>query len=319
MRSLNERAWERLEAAIAEQDRLNISQKKMECGARLVDAGVNAPGGLEVGLVMAEVGMAGLGEARVEMAPLLGALWPWVVARSDHPLEACFLSQAAHWPVQVGGFRAMGSGPACLLNRELAPGRAFDFEERCDHAVLVLETRQLPDEAACLSLAAACGVEAEHLALFVAPTSSLAGSAQIAARSLETGLHKLHHLGFDLHRVVSGMGRCPIATPTGNDLISLGKTNDMVIFASSIWLAIKGATDQELSILVETLPSATSPNYGEPFLQTLKKAGGFYNTDPGLFAPAEATLFNVDSGKVFHAGQIDQARLAKVIKESDIE
>ena len=214
MTSLNERAWRRLERAIEDQERFNISIRVMECGSRLVDAGVNAAGGLDAGLVMAEVGMADLGAAQLELAALNGIYWPWVVVRSDHPLEACFLSQAAHWPVQIDAFRAMGSGPACLLNKVFDPGKNFGFEEKSECAVLVLETRQLPDEVACCSLAETCGVKPDKLAILVAPTSSLAGSVQIAARSIETGLHKLHTLGFDLCMVSGGMGRCPIAAPT---------------------------------------------------------------------------------------------------------
>ena len=39
---------------------------------------------------------------------------------------------------------------------------------------------------------------AERLTLLVARTSSPAGMVQIVARSVETALHKLHVLGFDL-------------------------------------------------------------------------------------------------------------------------
>lgn len=314
MTSLNERAWRRLERALDEKDRLWISVRVLDCGTWLVDAGVHAAGGMEAGLAMAEIGMADLGTARLELGALNGVPWPWVAVHSDAPLQACFLSQAAHWPVQVGDFRAMGSGPACLLNKGLDPGKPFGFEEKSDRAVLVLETRQLPDEAVCRSLAEACGVKPDKLALLVAPTSSLAGSAQIAARSVETGLHKLHTLGFDLRQAASGMGRCPVAAPTGDDIASLGLTNDMVMFASQVWLALRGVSDPALAETAAKLPAATSPSYGPPFIEALKKAGGFYELDPGLFAPAEVTLVNLGSGKTFHAGAVDAARLAVVLK-----
>ena len=314
MTSLNERAWRCLEKAIEDQDRLGISVRVMECGSRVVDAGVNAAGGLDAGLVMAEVGMAGLGAAQLELAALNGIYWPWAVVRSDHPLEACFLSQAAHWPVQIDAFRAMGSGPACLLNKALDPGKNFGFEEKSDCAVLVLETRQLPDDVACRSLAETCGVKPDRLAILVAPTSSLAGSVQIAARSIETGLHKLHTLGFDLRMASGGMGRCPIAAPTGDDFASLGRTNDLVMFACQVWLSVRGASDAVLADMAAKLPASTSLSYGPPFIEALKKAGGFYELDPGLFAPAEATLVNLESGQTYHAGMVDIERLATVLK-----
>jgi methenyltetrahydromethanopterin cyclohydrolase len=314
MTSLNERAWRRLEKVIEAQDRLSISVRVMECGTWLVDAGVNAVGGLEAGLAMAEVGMSDLGTAQLELAELNGIPWPWVMVHSDQPLQACFMSQAAHWPVQTGSFRAMGSGPACLLNIDLDTGKSFALEEKSNCAVLVLETHQLPDEAVCRSLAGSCGVKPKKMAILVAPTSSLAGSAQIAARSVETGLHKLHTLGFDLRLTAGGMGRCPIAAPTGDDFTSIGRTNDLVMFACQIWLSIRGASDATLADLIAKLPASTSSIYGPPFIEALKQAGGFYEIDPGLFAPAEATLVNLDSGRTFHAGGMDINRLAGVLK-----
>jgi methenyltetrahydromethanopterin cyclohydrolase len=313
MKSLNERAWHCLEKVIEDPGRLGISARVMECGTWLVDAGVNATGGLEAGLAMAEICMAGMGTVQLEQGALTGMSWPSVVTRSDHPLQACFLSQAAHWQVQIDSFRAMGSGPACLLNKSLNIGKFFGFEEKSDCAVLVLETRQLPDEAVCRLLAGTCGIKPEKLALLVAPTSSLAGSVQIAARSVETGLHKLHMLGFDLRQVTSGMGCCPIAPPTGDDFTSLGRTNDLVMYACQIWLSIKGASDAVLTIIAAKFPASTSPSYGPPFCDALKKAGGFYELDPGLFAPAEATLVNQDSGRSFHAGEVDVGRLIGVM------
>jgi methenyltetrahydromethanopterin cyclohydrolase len=314
MISLNERAWQRLERAIEAKDRLKISVRVLDCGTRLVDAGVEAAGGVEAGLALAEIGMADLGRARLELATLNGIPWPWIEVQSDHPLEACYLSQAAHWSVQVDNFRAMGSGPACLLNRTLDPGKPFGFEEKADRAVLVLETRQIPTESVCSSMADTCGVRPDRLALLVAPTSCLAGSAQIAARSVETGLHKLHALGFNLELTTSAQGRCPMAVPTGDDFASLGLTNDLVVFACQVWLSVRGVSDAALADLVLNLPSSTSSSYGLPFIDAIKAAGGFYALDLGLFAPAEATLVNQDNGKIYHAGTVDFDRLAGVLK-----
>ncbi len=311
MKSLNERSWESLQIALTSSRQYGVKITRLDCGTMVVDAGVEAAGGMEAGLLIAEIGMAGLGVAHIEMADLCGNPWPWVVVRSDSPLQACYLSQAAHWQVKIAGFRAMGSGPACLLNQDLEVGKIF--RESYDRAVLVLETRKLPDNAICIAIAETCGVRPENLALLVAPTSSLAGSVQIAARSVETGLHKLHTLGFDLNTVVSGMGRCPVALPTGEDLLSLGRTNDLVMFGCQVWLGIHGISDACLEDLVPRIPASNSIGYGLPFLETLKKAGGFYDLDPGLFAPAEVTLSSLDSGKTFHAGSIDQDKLEKVL------
>jgi methenyltetrahydromethanopterin cyclohydrolase len=207
----------------------------------------------------------------------------------------------------------MGSGPACFLNEALEVGEPFAFEETADRAVLVLETRTIPDAQTCQALADQCGVQADHLALLIAPTASLAGSVQIAARSIETALHKLHHLGFGLQQVIGASGRCPIAIPTGDDRISMGRTNDLVIFASQVWLGVTGSPDAQLAELAAQVPSSASPDYGQPFSVTLEKAGDFYAIDPGLFAPAEITLSNLDSGRSFHHGKINQQQIDQVL------
>jgi methenyltetrahydromethanopterin cyclohydrolase len=314
MISLNERAWELARKAIAERDRLNVIVQAVDCGSRIVDAGVNTSGGLEAGLVLAEISCADLLAAQIEPETLSGIPWPWVAVRSDFPYQACSVSQTARWNVNIQEFRAMGSGPACLLNHDLINRDLQDFQEHSDCAVLVLETRQMPDDVVCRSLAKSCGVHPDQLAIFLAPTSSLAGSVQIAARSIETGMHKLNSLGFDVQKIVSGAGRCPMAAPAGDDYLSLGRTNDLMMFASQVWMSFRGVSDDELAALTARLPASASLNYGLPFLELLRQAGGFYELDPGLFAPAEVTTVNLETGSVYHAGKIDTLPLEKALK-----
>ena len=75
----------------------------------------------------------------------------------------------------------------------------------------MLEGRELPGEDVAAFVAEKCGVKPEQLTLLIAPTASLVGSVQIAARSAETGLHKLVELGFDVRRVTAAFGLCPLA------------------------------------------------------------------------------------------------------------
>jgi methenyltetrahydromethanopterin cyclohydrolase len=88
-----------------------------------------------------------------------------------------------------------------------------------------------------------------------------------------------------------------------------------MMFASQIWICVKDIQNGELAELTQRMPSSSSASYGEPFLQTLKNAGGFYAIDPGLFAPAEVTLVSFDNGKAFHAGGMDLSRLNKSWEE----
>ena len=70
----------------------------------------------------------------------------------------------------------------------------------------VLETSKLPPEAVCVDIAEKCGIAPDRLTLLAARTSSMAGTVQIVARSVETALHKLHVLGFDFNCIESGLG-----------------------------------------------------------------------------------------------------------------
>lgn len=313
MNSLNERAWFTLVDNDEMLEELNITLTHLPCGTRVYDAGIQSKGSLEAGLLMAAAGTSDLAVIDIKLDGSFRLPWPFVQLTSNYPFEACYLSQAAHWPVRIGKFTAMGSGPACLLNRDLGLQQAYNFEEKSDYAVLVLESRSFPDDDVCIQLASTCQVPPDRLALIVAPTASLAGTVQIAARSVETGLHKLHQLGLDLRAIRQGMGICPIAPPGSDDLAALGTTNDMMLFASQVWLQVEGIPESVLQEIASQVPSSTSPSYGKPFLEILKQAGDFYNIDPGLFAPAEVTLVNASSARVHHSGSVDTTRLYQVL------
>src|SRR5439155_676683 len=69
-----------------------------------------------------------------------------------------------------------------------------------------------------------------QLTFVVAPTASLAGGVQIVARILETGLHKMDTLGFDVNKIVSGIGTAPLPPVAKNDLRAIGRTNDCILY-----------------------------------------------------------------------------------------
>src|SRR5262245_58133801 len=94
---------------------LGVEVTRLANGARLIDAGVRAPGSIEAGRLYAECCMGGLG--RVAIGPVALGRATILEARVgvDHPLVACMASQYAGWKIQVGSFFAMGSGPARSL------------------------------------------------------------------------------------------------------------------------------------------------------------------------------------------------------------
>ena len=199
----------------------------------------------------------------------------------------------------------MASGPGRALIRAEELYDDLEVDERAQSAVLCLETRDAPPEEVGDYVAERAGVTAAQLTLLFAPTASLAGSVQVAARVVETALHKLHELEFDVGRVVSGFGSCPLPPVAKKDPEAIGRTNDAVLYGGQVELTVD-ASDEELEAVVPRLPASASDDYGEPFGDVLERADwDFYKIDPLLFSPAEVRLVSVESGRSFHAGGVD--------------
>jgi methenyltetrahydromethanopterin cyclohydrolase len=138
----------------------------------------------------------------------------------------------------------------------------------------------------------------------VARTASLAGTVQVVARSVETCLHKLHELGFDLSRVQSGYGLAPLPPVAADDLTGIGRTNDAVLYGGAVTLWVRG-DDASLEALGPRVPSCSSSDHGQPFVTVFEKYGrDFYKIDPLLFSPAEVTFVNLDTGRTYRFGQL---------------
>ncbi len=307
--SLNRLAGDILNRMSDEASLLNISISTLANGSRLFDLGVKAPGGLLAGKGLAEICLGGLG--RVEFLPLRYGDFslPGVSVVTDTPLVACLGSQYAGWKIQRGKFFAMGSGPARALARTEELYAKIGVKDEADSAVLVLESGRLPSEEVADYVAQKCGVKPERVSLAVAATRSLAGGVQIAARSVETAMHKLFELGFDVAKVLSGFGTCPIATPAADDLAAIGRTNDCVLYGSEVFLTVS-ADDAEVERLIEKVPASSSRDYGQLFGELFKRYDGdFYKIDPFLFSPAVVTITNTASGRTFRAGRFDAGLL----------
>ena len=303
--SLNDRAQELADSLVADAEALRVTVTTLPNGTRVIDCGSVAPGGLEAGRRFAEICMAGLGT--ISFAPLmLESRWlPGLTVVTDRPALACLASQYAGWRLDPEGYFAMASGPGRALIRAEELYDDLDVDESARHAVLCLETRDAPTEEVADFVAEKADVATADLTLLFAPTACLAGSVQVAARVVETALHKLHELEFDVGRVVSGFGSCPLPPVARKDPDAIGRTNDAVLYGGQVELTVD-APDEELEAVLPRLPSSASDDYGEPFGHVLEAADwDFYKIDPLLFSPAEVRLTSVSSGRSFHAGGVD--------------
>jgi methenyltetrahydromethanopterin cyclohydrolase len=308
---LNELASQVIEDVTENPDDLRVVQHDVAGSGLLLDFGVDAEGGLDAGCVLAAVCLAGL--AHVDVVPgLLGDLgWPHVAVETDKPVAACLFSQYAGWQVSVDKFFAMGSGP---MRAVYAKEPLFDklwYREEAEQVVGVLETAKLPGEDVFEFIANKCGVEADDVVLCAAPTSSMAGNLQVVARSVETSLHKLYELGFDVNRVRSAFGTAPLPPVAKNDIEGIGRTNDAILYGGRVTLWVNG-DDESLADVASKVPSCSSAMYGQPFSELFEAAGrDFYKLDPLLFSPAEVIFHNIDTGRVHVAGRVNVDVLKK--------
>jgi methenyltetrahydromethanopterin cyclohydrolase len=304
--SLNDRAAALADRLADDADAARVAVSTLSNGTRLIDCGAQAAGGFEAGRRFAEICMAGLGQVAYAPVVLEGRWLPALTVTTDRPAVACLASQYAGWRVDREGYFAMGSGPGRALIRAEDLYDDLDWDEQASAAVLCLETRDAPPVEVADFIAQRAGVAADALTLVMAPTASIAGGVQIAARVVETALHKLHELDFDVRRVLAGFGSCPLPPVDGDDMKAIGRTNDAVLYGGQVHLTVEADDDDALRALVERLPASASSDYGEPFGKVLKDAEfDFYKIDPLLFSPAQIRLTSVASGRSFEAGAVN--------------
>ena len=303
---MNERAWALADRLVERAAELRIAAHTLPSGARIIDAGVEVAGGFAAGRALAELCMGGLGHVQFTPLTIGGETWPGLMVWTDHPAESCMASQYAGWAVDPEGFFAMGSGPLrakARVERELF-GK-LGYAEDAARGVLVLESRSLPTDEVAAWVARKADVRPAALTFAVAPTASLAGGVQIVARVIETGLHKMDTVGFDVRRVLSAMGTAPLAPTARTDIRAIGRTNDCILYGGQARYTVR-AEDDELAQLATRLPASASSDYGTPFYDIFKRYDNdFYKIDPMLFSPAEVWLTSATSGRTFHAGHLN--------------
>jgi len=305
--SINREAVRIVEEIIDKADVLNVKCIRTDVGPTLIDCGVEVRGGYEAGIYVSRVCLGGLGFVTLSFKEYEDIRLPVVEEFIDHPIIACMASQYAGWRIRYNEYIALGSGPARAL--ALKPKKLFkkiDYIDQSDEAVLVLETSKYPPKEVMLEISKSCNIDPKNLYILIVPSNSLAGSVQISSRIVETGIHRLDTLGFDINKITHGAGVCPIAPLHPDPTIMMGRTNDALIYVGEVHLSTTGISDSEIGNIITKAPSSTSSSYGIPFYEIFKAANfDFYKVDPNIFAPAILSITNIDTGKNFKAGRIN--------------
>jgi len=309
MISVNELGLAVFEEMLDFSDELNTDVYELKNGTVIIDAGVKAKGGFEAGMYLSRLCLADLADICFTTFDLNDMIFPAIRVTTDYPVVACMASQYAGWQIKIDKFFGMGSGPARALPKKpkkLYEEIGYEESDDCEVAVLVLEAGSIPDENVTDKIAEECGIKPDGLCIAVAPTASIAGSVQISARIVETGIHKMESIGFDINRIKYGTGVVPIAPIVGDDTKCMGSTNDCIIYCGRSYYTVDYENVEELKEYIKKVPSATSKDYGKPFFVTFKEAKfDFFKVDAGMFAPAEVTINEVNSCKTFVSGKIN--------------
>lgn len=304
---LNLASYRLIESISARSASLHVTQGNTG-GALVVDAGIDASGSLEAGVLVARVCLGDLAE--VTVAPEDADRFAADVAvqvRTDSPLLACLGGQYAGWPVSAGKYFAMGSGPMRMARGREEMLLELELQESPEVVAGVLESTQLPTAEVIQRIAEDTHTAASQLALVVAPSGSLVGSVQVVARSVETAMHKLHALKFDVRSIFATVGCAPLPPPAQpSDVIGgIGRTNDAILYGGrvTLWVDCAQAAVDEVA---PSVPSSSSKDYGRPFAAIFKDCDhDFYKVDPHLFCPAVVTIINRRSGIARRFGSIN--------------
>jgi len=273
------------------------------------------------GKLVGEICMGGLGSVEFTSYDLDGHYLPAVNVHTSEPIISCMASQLAGWSVKVKKevekngeikkkvvFQSLGSGPARAKSKGEKLFEEINYTDESDCAVIVFETRKMPDEEVMAIVTEKCKVDASKTYAVCAPTACLTGSIQVAARIVETGIHKLHEIHFPLEVIKDGFGTTSIAPIAKDDFAAMGTTNDSIIAGGKTFYTIEVEKENEAELfeLLKKAPANTSPSYGKPFNEIFKEANyDFYKIDPGLFAPATYTVNNIKTGKTVTLGKIN--------------
>ena len=308
---------------LAQAEALQVQVKRDASGVSIVDAGIDASGSIEAGLLIGEICLGGLGQVRLRPGAVEG--WPtWIEVQSAQPVLACLGSQYAGWSLaaskeETGGkkFFSLGSGPARALAGKEKLFAELGYRDPIGGAangaaktgVLVLEVDRAPPKIIIDKLLHDCALTPAGLTLILTPTTSLAGTTQVVARVLEVALHKAHELGFALADIVGGSACAPLPAPSPDGVQAMGRTNDAILYGGRVHLTVRG-DDAAARALAQQLPSKNSSDYGRSFADIFKAAGyDFYKIDAALFAPAEVWVSNLDSGNTWHGGSLNMGLL----------
>jgi len=306
MDSLNRMALELADEALEFTEELDIGAHELAGGTTVIDFGVDHEGGLEAGLLLAELQTAGLATVQTRVDEVASATFPHVELACDQPDVAMLGAQKAGWELSVEDYEGLGSGPARALVAREGEFQAIDYVDAFEFAVLALESEELPTEAAAEQVADLAGVDAGSVFLPTYRTASVAGSVSAAARAAELAVFRLTELGYDPADVLTVHAHAPVAPVAGDYETAVGRTNDALAYGGRVHLTVA-----EDAAVFESVPSSAADRYDAPFADVFGGEDWDHDEiDEGAFGPAQLTV-DVVGGPTYAHGEVHEDLLAE--------
>ena len=305
--SMNRRALWLVEAILAHAQERRVVLHLIEGGGRYIDCGIEARGGLLAGLELARLCMGELASVEIVPGELAGRADPDRPGRHRPPGAGVPGQPVRGLGDQRGQVLRHGVGARCAPFAGRSRSTTSSGSARSENSVVgVLETRKPPPPSVVAAIAAECKVTPASVTLLAAPTASLAGGVQVVARSVETALHKLAELKFDLGRIQSahGIGAAASGGARTTWRPSAGPTTRSSTAVA--WSCYVTGDDASLEQIGPKVPSSSSRDFGEPFAAIFARYNNdFYAVDPLLFSPAEVVFQNLETGRSHAFGGVN--------------
>ncbi len=318
MFSINQKAVRIVrEQIIPNAEEMNCAVHLLENGATVVDMGLNVPGSYSAGKLFVEATIGGIGVVQFGEFRLGSICLPSIDVYIDRPQESTLSSQFSGWKMNRKdpgtGVDSIGSGPARAIARNDIFSQSWGYQDIHHEAVFAAQTTIMPDESLAEEVARECKIEPRNVYILVSRTGSLTGSIQVCSRTVEASQWRICRKGFDISKIISGMGTCPIAPPIYDEVRAMDRVNTALLYGVTVRYVVD-CDDHEIEEVLEELPFSASRRYGEDFIDIFEEGKrDFYIVDKDIHTVARYEFTNVRSGRSFSAGELREDKLLKTL------
>ncbi|MDB2075830.1 methenyltetrahydromethanopterin cyclohydrolase [Clostridium paraputrificum] len=319
MISVNSRAVKLAKKLVSDPEGYKVKVHNV-LGANVIDCGVEMPGSWRTAKLMTEILYGGLNEITYETFPEMidGVYYNAVHVYSDNVVLQQAGCNISGWELKPGKYAPVLAGPGRTLARKKGDwfSKYSDYEDKHHEAVLTVEMGRMLEEEEVEELIEAVGVDACNLYILVAASGSIACSVQVSARIIEQTLHRLHEEKFNLDNIVEAHGFCVIPPVIKDDLIAMGRLNDVLIYGGQSTFTVD-CEDEEVEKVIDKITSDKCSMYGSSFKTIYQENGcDFYRVPMEMYSPAKTVIINQRTGKVFKAGKLNLEILAKSFSDT---